>query len=278
MSGVPTDVTGRQGVETVTSPVTTDTGLVSEYTLVTEAQAADPTPGEAQTTPAAKPPDDREWVPRSRLNEVIAQRQQARDSLEQIKASEAKRVEDAKREANANEQPPEGMSEDEAVAWTVKKHSRNYIEGELGMSLADAKTLLSTSQATSKDYAQRQWESECNTRGIDPTNQEAMEMIAGLVKTAGVSTSVAFERAKKFYGRQEATPPVTALAAEPTATVESVSQTGVMTAHRGHANNAREATEMAMKGIRAEHRSSQDIVREAMAAEAQGNKPILRTI
>jgi hypothetical protein len=150
--------------------------------------------------------------------------------------------------------------------WMIENDSRKFIERELGMSLGDAKTLLSTAKATAGDYAQRQWESLCSKHGLDPNNREVAEMVSGLVQGANLDRDTALQRAAKFYGKP-------AEAETTAASVETTSQTSTMSNERIVPRNRKHARELAEKGINIGNIPMHELIRDAVSEEEKRAGP-----
>lgn len=212
-------------------------------------------------------------VPKTRLDEVIAQRNEARDAVKSLEARlealEGKaKADPAPKEQDdpAQDSPPDHLSQREKVRWYVERDASKFIERELGMTLKDAKALLATTQSTSKDYAERQWQAKCSTNNLDPSSREVQEMVAGLVKV-GVSLDDAFSRASKVYGKRAADNGGSELL--DVAEVETAGVSGVMTQERKVPATKQEAVEMAHRGVKAPHISSEEIIRRALERNRQ---------
>jgi hypothetical protein len=218
-----------------------------------ETSAAEP-----ENTDASTPKEH--MIPKSRLDEVIGQKKEAARRADEL----AERVRTLEAEKNAAPPQPETqepivapahLSEAEQVRWLVEKHAGNLIKKELGMSLKDASTLLSTAQSTAKETAQVKYERLCSQHDLDPEDAEVQEFVYGLTQ-AKVPINKVFERAKKFYGKSNGT-------TEPVANVETSTVSPVMTQASKVPETVQEAVEMALRGEQAPHVPSMEIARRS---------------
>jgi hypothetical protein len=233
-----------------------------------DSQPAAKTTDPVTTTPTSEVTENTEaagnghMIPKSRLDEVIGQRNDARAEItamtERLAALEAKATEaQAAPVAAAADEPPEGLTSREQIRWYVENDAKSLMEKELGMSLDKARALLGTTTTTAKAHAESVWNASCAASGLDPANAEVQELVAGLVKGAGVDFEDAIGRVAKLYSVTPRTE---------TATPEVPGQTGAMAASSSLPSNTLEAMEMARKGVRAPMASSQDIIRRSIEA------------
>jgi len=235
--------------------------VASSTTESTEAAVTEESTTSAETENTETTSTDH-MIPKSRLDEVIAQRNEAREQIATLEAAKTT-VEETKQIDTSNlPDPPAGLTERQIIAWYVKHDAIPAIEEELGMSLKNAKTLLGTTKETSQDYTERRWTKMCEDNGMDPTNESTQAMFLGLCKNKW-SIEKSLKETAKVFGKKEANGKPKA----PTATVETDGVTGVMTGTKIHARNKKHAHELAAKGVRADFQSLEEIL-EASKKEA----------
>ena len=205
-------------------------------------------------------------IPKSRLDEVISQKKEALREKEELAAriSDLEERINAKREPEAAPEPivaPQHLSQEEQVRWLIRRHAGEMIKEELGMSLKDASTLLSTTKTTSEDFVKQKWQNLCASQHLDPESQEVQELVAGLVKV-NVPLDKAFERAAKFYGKANGN------TSHEVANVEDSTVSPVMTGERRVPRTNQEAVEMAARGEAAAQLSSMEIIAQSIKKAA----------
>lgn len=239
---------------------------VVESSSTPEAAVVEGTPGNGDASAGTENTDSPEpkehMIPKSRLDEVIGKQRAAeeeRDAL-QVKVAGYEKP-DPPTPSATEDMAPDHLEERDRIRWFIENDSRKMIEKQLGMKLEDAKTLLSTSRVTAESDANRRWKEGCDSRSLDPKSKDVQEMVLGLTKI-GVKVDEAFDRVAKLgVGTvSKSNEPST-----PSASVEDTGVTGVMTKKEVYATNAREAVDLASKGIRARQKSSQEIIEESMA-------------
>lgn len=210
-----------------------------------------------------------ESVPKSRFNEIAARarvaEKEARELRERMQELEERQSQPKTRQEqpDASDDPKDDV--EKQLQQYVERFGKRFIERELGMTLSDAKTLLATSKSTSENYARQVWESECAKHGLDPTSDEVQELAQGFLANRKRSIADAVGMVAKYVnprpnGAQQQTPP------KPTANVETGGLAGVATTSDALPWNAREAAEMASKGIKAKHLSTEEIIRRRLDA------------
>ncbi len=238
-----------------------ESSSTTETTVATETAPEGAVEASAETKNTESTPPAEHMIPKSRLDEVIQERNSLREKISGLEAAPPK---EAPKGSEGDDTAPEHLNERERVRWYVENDARSMIERETGVSLKDQGTLLSTSRVTAQSDADRRWKEGCDRNGLDPENREVQEMVLGLTKV-GVGAPDAFKRVSKMgIGQVESrqTEPTT-----PTATVENNGVTNVMTSKVAFANNRREAAELASKGVKAGQLSSQELIEQAMKNE-----------
>jgi hypothetical protein len=211
-------------------------------------------------------------VPSFRLREEAQKRRDAEARVKALEDELAKRPAGQDRQnghtsepATADE-PPATLNPRERARWIVEQDARKLLEREFGMPLQDLKTLIATTKTTAEDYAQRTWRQGCERHRLDHENREVQEMVAGLVKGAGLKLEDAFARAGKLYGKTDA-------GQAAGASVETSSQTGTMSRERVVPRDRQHAQELAEKGITIEQQSSHELIRAAVDKERERAGP-----
>jgi hypothetical protein len=214
------------------------------------------TPAEAQNT--------EHMIPKSRLDEVIGQRNAEREEKAELK----RRLDDLEQRIQAPAKPhqetaslpapPAGLSEREAVEWYVRHDAERFIEEKLGFGLDVLKQRLDATATISQESAEMKWQKACSGVGLDPKDTVIQAAVLGLVKSHGMPFEQAMKVTAEKFGKPAA--PVQPAPAEPTATVTDGGVSGVVTAAKRLPSTLQEVAEMARKGERAPHLSTLDIL------------------
>lgn len=221
-----------------------------EQNAVEESAAQEPAEEQPQEEPK------QHMIPKSRFDEVIAERNELRKKMEAL--SQPKDEPETQEQTESVEIPAHITDPMRRAQYLVDKFSKQTIERELGMPLADVKRLLGTTQETSRDYAKRRWVDECGKHGLDPQNREVEEYVVGLVKGVGKPLDEAMAAAKKLFGKRNGE--------TKTASVETDSVAPVMTRATTVPRNKKDAVAMAHKGERA----PKTTIEEILASRGQG--------
>jgi len=221
----------------------------------TENGNGEATPAEAQTT--------EHMIPKSRLDEVIGQRNTEREANAEL----TRRLEalEAKAEAPVTPKtpeglpaPPAGLSEREAVEWYVRHDAERLLTEKLGFGLDELKRRLDTTASTSQELAATKWQKACEGSGLDPADTVVQAAVLGLVKSHGMSFDKAMQAAAEKFGKPAAAP--AAVTAEPTATVADGGVSGVVTTAKRIPTTLQEVAEMSRKGEHAPRLSTLEIL------------------
>ncbi len=193
-------------------------------------------------------------IPKSRFDQVIAERNQLRERLAQIEAKPP--AADPKAEEAESDEPPEGMTDGvERLRWYVERMGRKFVERELGMPLAQVSQILKSSGPTAEDYAQRKWQDLCREHGLDPASEDVQQVVLGLTKGAGLEPEAALKKAQAWFGKKD-----NGAAARP----ETHGVAPGATRERMIPENAKQAAEMAAKGLRAPKTRIEEILAAGM--------------
>ena len=267
METVTADETGRIDVEVDPSATTTDPTHVEEITS-TEAEAS------AETENTEEPATEH-MIPKSRLDQVIGQKQEAKEQLEAAMARIAELERGAtKPEVEAAPEPvsemPRGLDEAQQAAWYVRSEAKKLIQEELGMDLRKARTILDAAAGVAQESTDAKWTRMCQENKLDPKSEPVQEMMSGLIQVLTAkgkmsnadAVTEAFARTAKAYG--VASSPTSIDPATPVASVESASVSGTMAKGRLIPRDRKHAQEMAAAGQRATYQSTQEIISEAI--------------
>jgi len=230
-------------------------------TTETEQTSAETENTEAQSTEEPR-------IPKSRLDEVIGQRKERDEKIEQLEAQLAEKLVEKQETAPTStkgDEPPAGLSEREIIKWYVEKDADALIQRKLGMSLETAATLLGTAKETAQDYTERRWEGLCKPHGLDPQNEDLQYYFMSATQNGKMNPEDALKRAAKIFAKGNGK-------TKETASVETGGVTGVMTGSKVTAKNAKDATELARKGQRVTFESQDEIIAARKARNSRATK------
>lgn len=225
-----------------------DEDVVTPESSTGSGEAESPAPGSASATDSLDEPR----IPRSRLNEVISERNALREKIAALEAKAAAHDDPPEPE---QAEPPAGASELDRARWLIEKYSapvaKKAIERELGMSLAEAKAKLSKAESVGKTAARLRWESECAAAGLDPDSEDVQMIAAGVnYKNPDASIKDILKVAAKFVKPQ----------VKPSARVETESLGGVVRTSDWLPRDAQDAARGAAEGKRAKQLSTVEII------------------
>lgn len=212
-------------------------------------------------------------VPSGRLREEAEKRraaerelEEAREKLQALEQRDTASTGQAGNgEAHTDDEPPPNLDARARARWIVEHDTKRYIEHELGMPLADAKTILTSSVSATNEQAKRTWREGCKKHGLDPESKEIVRVVRGLVKEGGFTFEDAMTKAEKLYG--QATSGQGGQTETTSASVETTGHTGTMSADRIVPRNPKHAQELAEKGVTIAHQSLDELIGAAVEEE-----------
>jgi len=237
----------------------TTTETEAEVVVEETAQEAS---AETETTETEEQPEEPR-IPKGRFDEVIGQRNELRRQIEEMQTERdtAVKAEEAKPQQEKTVEPPDDLDTQGKVKWYVEKYSSEMLQRETGLTLNEIKSALSATRETSQDLATRKWEQMCADHGLRPDSEDIQEHVAGMIQLKGKDAIPAIMKATKgIFTQSKYRVKGNGDTEKPTANVEQDGVTGVMAKDGVTFRNAKDATEAAKKGIKAEHESLEDII------------------
>ncbi|HUU46128.1 MAG TPA: hypothetical protein VM118_10390, partial [Acidobacteriota bacterium] len=182
----------------------------------------------ASSTEDVNSTDKPHMIPKSRLDEVIGERNTLRQEKqafeERMAALEAKLApkDEPTAKGKLPEPPAELTDQREIIDWYVQEGAQRLIESKLGMDLDTAKTLLVGSKAAIQKSTEQQWKDACATHKLDPSDVMVQATVMGLVQGSKMDFGDAMKQTAKRFGQASN-------GKKDVATVPDGTQSGVMT-------------------------------------------------
>jgi hypothetical protein len=230
------------------------------------------TSAETQNTEAAD-----HMIPKSRFDEVIGQRNDARRENEQLQQrldELAAKIEQSTQQTETRV-PDESSSEEERIKYWVEKFADplferrfgSQFEKQFGMTPEQASTILGSAKSSTEAVAEMRWREACSKRSLDPVDQDLQLMVMGLTR-GGMDYEKALDRAQKLFKKDGATKSET----KESASVEKSGVTGGVASADFLPWTKKEAAEGAAKNKRAKHLSTVEIIERRLKRQADANK------
>jgi hypothetical protein len=237
----------------------------SQTTEETQVQEGD-TSAETQNTDTQE-----HMIPKSRLDEVIGQRNDARRENEQLQ----QRLDELAAKIEQSTQQTETRVPDESIKYWVEKFADplferrfgSQFEKQFGMTPEQASTILGSAKSSTEAVAEMRWREACSKRSLDPVDQDLQLMVMGLTR-GGMDYEKALDRAQKLFKKDGATKSET----KESASVEKSGVTGGVASADFLPWTKKEAAEGAAKNKRAKHLSTVEIIERRLKRQADANK------
>ena len=213
----------------------------------------------ASSTEDVNSTDKPHMIPKSRLDEVIGERNTLRQEKqafeERMAALEAKLApkDEPTAKGKLPEPPAELTDQREIIDWYVQEGAERAFKAKTGMDFETVATFIASSRSVIQKSTDQQWKDACSTHKLDPADVVVQAAVMSLVKDSKMDFSDAMKQTAKRFGQASN-------GKKDVATVPDGTQSGVMTQSDRQPKTKEEAATMAQAGQRAKQLSTLEIL------------------